>query len=179
MVFPNPMTILVCPLSEVMNIIATRTPERIVSLLDPELVFPDAGPAYVGRHLCLRFHDVHLSGNGQVAPTARHIDELLAFLSGWGQSAPILIHCRAGISRSTATAFITACLHNPRADELEIAAALRRASSLARPNGKLIELADAALGRNGRMTQAIIETGRRLPWIEVYENVLFEMPSVY
>jgi predicted protein tyrosine phosphatase len=173
------MTILVCPLSQVMDVISTRAPERIVSLLDPEFAFPEAGPAYQGRHLRLRFHDVHLPGDGQVAPTARHVDGLLAFLSTWERSAPILIHCRAGISRSTATAFIAACLYNPHADEGEIAAALRRASPLARPNGTLIELADAALSRSGRMSKAMKETGRGLPWIEVSENVAFEMPSSY
>jgi len=163
----------------VIDMISARAPERIVSLLDPDFTFPEAGPAYRDRHLRLRLHDIHLPSQGQVAPTAQHVDELLTFLSAWQRSAPILIHCRAGIGRSTATAFITACLHNPRADERGIALALRRASPLARPNGTLIELADAALSRNGRMSKAMAETGRGLPWIEVSENVPFEMSASF
>jgi hypothetical protein len=86
---------------------------------------------------------------------------------------------RTGIGRSTAAAFIAACLHNPHVDEQEIAGALRRASPLARPNETLIKLADVAMRRNGRMSAAIAETGRDLPWIEVDEGVPFDMPSTF
>lgn len=180
------MTILVCPLSKVATLVAARAPERIVSLLDPDFTFPEAGPAYAGKHLRLRFHDGHVATPGQVLPAVEHVDELLAFVGKWDRSAPILIHCRAGIGRSTATAFITACLHNPHADEHEIALALRRASPLARPNETLIRLADAALGRRDRMCGAISETGRNLSWNAVElalssegEGRAFELPSAF
>ncbi len=169
-----------------MNMVAIYTPERIVSLLDPDYAFPETGTAYFSRHLRLSFHDIHISTQNQVLPTAKHIDLLLDFLSLWSRKAPILIHCRAGIGRSTAAAFITACLHNPYADEMDIAVALRRASPLARPNGTLINLADAAMGRSGRMNNAITETGRDLSWMEVNERlrvydegVPFEMPAIF
>lgn len=55
--------------------------------------------------------------------------------------------------------------------------ALRRASPLARPNERLIALADAALRRNGRMRAAIVETGRGLPTVhDGAEGEPFEMP---
>jgi predicted protein tyrosine phosphatase len=173
------MKILVCPLSKVMSMVASHAPERIVSVLDPSATFPETGPAYFGRHLRLHFHDVHVSTEGQVVPTAKHIDDLLAFLTPWSRTAPILIHCRAGIGRSTAAAFIAACLHNPHTDEQEIAGALRRAAPLARPNETLIKLADAAMRRNGRMSAAIAETGRNLPWIAVDEGVPFAMLATF
>jgi predicted protein tyrosine phosphatase len=180
------MTIIVCPLSKVATMVAARAPERVVSLLDPDFTFPEVGPGYVGRHLRLRLHDAHVAAAGQVLPGKEHVDELLAFVAQWDRSAPILVHCRAGIGRSTATAFITACLHNPHAAEREIALALRRASPLARPNETLVKLADAALGRRDRMYRAISDTGRNLSWNEV-ERVLssegegraFEMPSAF
>jgi predicted protein tyrosine phosphatase len=169
-----------------MSMVNIHTPERIVSLLDPNYVFPETGPAYFNRHLRLCFNDIHVSTKGQVLPTAKHIDDLLAFISLWSRKAPILIHCRAGIGRSTAAAFITACLHNPNTDELEIASALRRASPLARPNETLIQLADVAMSKRGRMSAAIAETGRNLSWIEVIEHlksynegVPFEMPATF
>src|SRR5205809_1076637 len=89
---------------------------------------------------------------GQMKLQQSHVEELLAFLTLWSRAAPILIHCRAGISRSTATAFITACLHNPQADEWEIARTLRRAAPYALPNQRLIALADEAMRRGGRMS---------------------------
>jgi predicted protein tyrosine phosphatase len=166
--------------------VAMYTPERIVSLLDPNYAFPDTGPAYFNRHLRLSFHDIHISTEGQVLPTTQHIDLLLDFLALWSCRAPILIHCRAGIGRSTAAAFITACLHNPHANELDIAVQLRRASPLARPNETLINLADAAMGKSGRMRNAITETGRDLSWMEVderlrvyNEGIPFEMPAIF
>ena len=179
------MTIIVCPLSKVALLVAARAPERIVSLLDPDSAFPETG-AHVGKHLRLRLHDAHVAAPGRVLPGAEHVAELLAFVGQWDRSAPILIHCRAGIGRSTAAAFITACLHNPHAAEHEIALALRRASPLARPNETLIKLADAALGRRDRMCRAISETGRNLSWSEIEvalrlegEGRVFEMPSAF
>jgi predicted protein tyrosine phosphatase len=180
------MTILVCPLSKVHELVAKRAPERIVSLLDPERNFPQLGSTYAGKHLRLQFHDAHVATAGDVVPTAQHVASLLSFVTAWNRSGPILIHCRAGIGRSTATAFITACVHNPRTDEHEIALGLRRTAPLARPNRLLVELADAALGRSGRMCRAIEETGRGLSWVEVEaalrangEGTPFELASSF
>ena len=173
------MTILVCPLSRVSGMVKSNQPKRVISILDPDFTFPDLGPEYDGRHLRLSFHDVHASAEGSVSPSAHHIDELLCFLSAWEDDRPLLIHCRAGIGRSPATAFVAACWRNPNADEWEIARTLRRVAPLARPNETLVMLADTAMKRDGRMSHAIAETGRELPWIEVDEGVPFEMPSVH
>jgi predicted protein tyrosine phosphatase len=180
------MTILVCPLSKVTKLVERHAPERVVSLLDPGRWFPDLGPAYANKHLRLHFHDVHVASTDEVLPAAEHVAELLAFVADWQQSAPILIHCRAGIARSTASAFITACLHNPGASEHEIALALRRAAPLSRPNQLLVELADSALERGGRMSRAIAETGRGLSWDDVEaalstagEGTPFELQSKF
>ena len=72
----------------------------------------------------------------------------------------MLIHCFAGVSRSTAAAYIAACALAPERDEFDIARALRAASPTASPNAHLVALADDALGRGGRMNEAIAEIGR-------------------
>jgi predicted protein tyrosine phosphatase len=72
----------------------------------------------------------------------------------------MVVHCYAGISRSTAAAFIALCVARPERDEREIARALRAAASFANPNPRLIALADDLLHRHGRMVQAIAEIGR-------------------
>jgi predicted protein tyrosine phosphatase len=78
----------------------------------------------------------------------------------WDRQAPLLIHCWAGISRSTAAAFISLCALNPETDERELAHALRIASPTAYPNRRLVTLADAVLARQGRMLTAVERIGR-------------------
>jgi predicted protein tyrosine phosphatase len=171
------MTILVCPLSKVAEVVAGHAPGRVVSLLDPGSTVPELGPRYLGRHLRLAFHDVHVPIDGQVVPAVEHIVQLINFVAAWDRGEPLLVHCRAGIGRSPAAAFIVACFCNPGTLEREIAVSLRRVAPLARPNETLIRLADDVLGRNGRMSAAIASTGRNLPEIDVDEGEPFRMPS--
>jgi predicted protein tyrosine phosphatase len=72
------------------------------------------------------------------------------------------VHCYAGISRSTAGAFITACALNPQRDENVIAKTIRQASPTAMPNALLVSIADRMLGREGRMVAAVQAIGRGL-----------------
>lgn len=171
------MTLLGCPLSQVTRLAETRAPELVVSLLDPGSTFPELGSAFHDRHLRLSFHDVHSANSGEIAPTKKHIEDLLAFVARWQRRGPMLFHCRAGIGRSPAAAFIAACFLNPEISELEVAAALRRVSVTARPNQSLVALGDDVMGRRGRMSTAIEVTGRGLPWPATDEGVPFELPS--
>jgi len=169
------MAILVCPLSRVSEMVQARKPSHVVSLLDPHSAFPSPG----GRHLKVSVHDIVEDSPGWTAPAREHMAEILDFIGTWERSAPILIHCYAGISRSTATAFITACVHNPDIDEAEIALALRAASKIAWPNRRIVALADAELGRSGRMTAAIDAIGPGVSWEEAGENTPFEIASLF
>ncbi|MGD8355534.1 MAG: tyrosine protein phosphatase, partial [Methyloceanibacter sp.] len=87
---------------------------------------------------------------------------------------PLLIHCWAGISRSTAGAFVVLCALNPHADEHSLARALRRASPTAYPNRRIVALADIVLGRNGRMSAAVDHIGRGLL---AEEGKVFSLPA--
>lgn len=169
------MAIIVCSLSRVPHVARERRPNRIVSLLDPDSLFPRGHG--VAEHLQLPMHDITEDQPGWNAPSVKQVDDLISFVERWDQSAPILIHCYAGISRSTATAFVTACVHNPRTDEAAIAWAMRRASQAAWPNMRIVALADAALGRGGRMVRAIEAIGPGLSWEEIGENTPFEITA--
>ena len=169
------MAILVCPLSHVERLAAQWQPAHAISLLDPGYTFPVLPFIKVERHLRLSFHDAHDPGPGITLPATEHIESLVAFVRGCAPVDRLLIHCRAGIGRSTATAFIAACVQHPAVPEHEIAIALRRVAPLARPNETLVQIADAALGRGGQMSAAIADTGRDLGWVEVSEGVPFEL----
>lgn len=170
------MSIIVCPLSRAPEIARERKPSHVVSLLDPGSPFPVL-PGYDERHFRLPIHDIEAEADGFDALCDRRMRHILDFVALWGRDDPILIHCYAGISRSTATAFITACAHNPNADEEQIALALRAASSTASPNRRFIALADAELGRGGRMSRAIDAIGRGPHWSEVGEAAPFSIPA--
>jgi predicted protein tyrosine phosphatase len=71
----------------------------------------------------------------------------------------MVVHCFAGISRSTAGAFVAACAINPDRDEREIAQAIRNASSTAQPNARIVSIADRLLKRHGRMVRAVETLG--------------------
>jgi predicted protein tyrosine phosphatase len=174
------MAILVCALSRVPQLVSSRRPSHVVSLLDPRTTFPALDDHRDGRHLQMTLHDIDAPIEGHTHPEAEHIREIIAFVSRWPKADPILIHCYAGISRSSATAFITACVHNPRADEEEIAWTLRRASANAAPNRRIIALADAELGRGGRMVRAVAAIGPAAArWPDITENTPFEIAALH
>jgi predicted protein tyrosine phosphatase len=72
----------------------------------------------------------------------------------------MVVHCYAGISRSTAGAYVAACALSEKRSELAIAQELRRASATATPNARIVFLGDRMLGRGGRMTAAVESIGR-------------------
>jgi predicted protein tyrosine phosphatase len=156
----SPETIYVAPLSLVQTTVADARVSHLVTLINDETVIDT--PASIGpeRHLRLAMNDICEPQPGLVAPCESHVSDLINFALAWDRKAPLLIHCWAGISRSTAAAFITLCVLNPRACELEVARTLRRASPTAYPNRLLVALADEALSRSGRMMTAVEEIGR-------------------
>jgi predicted protein tyrosine phosphatase len=112
------------------------------------------------RHLVIGRSDITAPMQGHVAPDARHVDTLLRFVRAWDREHPLLIHCWAGVSRSTAAAFVAACALAPDRDEAEIARAIRESSPTATPNARLVAMADDRLGRGGRMSEAVAAIGR-------------------
>jgi predicted protein tyrosine phosphatase len=111
------------------------------------------------NHLKVSMDDITEQMDGFVAPTDSHIEQVLNFVRGWDRNAPLVVHCYAGISRSTASAFAAACMLNPHRDEISIARQIRAASPIASPNRLIVSLADRALGREGRMLRALDEMG--------------------
>ena len=96
---------------------------------------------------------------GYTAPAEEHVARLIDFVGRWDRAAPMVVHCYAGISRSTAGAFVAACALNPERDEQQIAWEIRRASRTATPNPRIVSLADQLLKRDGRMIRAIETIG--------------------
>jgi predicted protein tyrosine phosphatase len=156
----TPETIYVAPLSLVETTVADANVSHLITLINGETLIstpPGIGP---DRHLRLAMNDICEPQPGLVLPCETHVADLIGFAREWDRQAPLLIHCWAGISRSTAAAFISLCALNPEGTEHSLAHALRRASPTAYPNRLLVALADEILGRDGRMMSAVEEIGR-------------------
>ena len=140
---------------------------NVAQVQRPESVLP-------ANHLRVQMDDITEDIDGFVAPSEQHIEKVLAFVRSWDRGAPMVVHCYAGISRSTASAFAIACERNPHADELEIALRLRRASPSAFPNRRIVALADDILDRRGRMLEAVEAMGGNG---FAMEGVPFDLPA--
>ncbi len=125
------------------------------------------------NHLKLAMNDISAPAAGYATPGRLHVEQLLDFVSRWPQTSPLLIHCWAGISRSTAAAFITLCVNNPDIDEMFLARVLRQASPSATPNKLIVHLADGLLSRDGRMVRAVEFIGRGA---SAWQGDLFSLP---
>ena len=170
----SPETILVSPLSLVQTTVTGAQVSHLVTLINGEMLIDT--PAGIGRerHLRLSMNDISEPQNGLVVPSEDHVARLIQFAVDWDRNAPLLIHCWAGISRSTAGAFVVLCALNPNTDEHALARALRRASPTAYPNRRLVALADNVLGRKGRMNAAVEHIGRGLL---AEEGKVFSLPA--
>jgi len=150
----------VCSLNDVHDVIRLAGARHLVTCLGDGGLKDTPEDILSGRHLKLVMHDVEAEQAGYMASSAAHVADLLGFVASWDRSAPMLIHCYAGISRSTAATFVTLCALNPQTPEHYIAKYLRNASPAATPNRRIVALGDAALGRSGRMLDAADQIGR-------------------
>jgi predicted protein tyrosine phosphatase len=147
----------VCSLARLHDTVAETGASHIVSLLIDRVERPPGiGPS---NHLVLKMDDILAPEQGLTAPAEEHAVQLIAFARGWDRQAPLVIHCFAGISRSTAAAFIAACALNPGRSEATVASTIRASSSTAIPNLMLVSHADRVLRREGRMVGAIKALG--------------------
>jgi predicted protein tyrosine phosphatase len=134
---------------------------HVLSILDPDYPEPADFAAY-GPHkrLTLRFDDILDPAPGLAPPERHHIEALLEFGRGLGAVAGdplghLLVHCHAGISRSTASMATLLAEARPAMDEDAIFARIREIRPQAWPNSRMIGLADDLLGLDGRLSAAL------------------------
>src|SRR5947209_19627427 len=160
----------VCSLARVAETVRTTGARSLVTLINVDTLVPRPAEIDPQRHLFIGMSDISEPLDGHILPGEQHVRQLIAFARAWDRNEPLVIHCHAGVSRSTAAAFIIACALTPSRPEAEIADAIRRASQTATPNRRMIAIADAMLKRAGRMIAAIERIGRGS---DCYEGVPF------
>jgi predicted protein tyrosine phosphatase len=145
---------------------------HVLSILDPGWPEPEAlGTFDPHRRLELRFHDVIDAGAGCIAPERRDVEQLLTFGRGLteGRGTHLLVHCHAGVSRSTAAATLILAQTRPDRPAEEALLAVVRQRPRAWPNLRILELGDALLERRGEIVEAARAQYRRVldrePWL--------------
>ncbi|GEP12720.1 tyrosine phosphatase family protein [Methylobacterium gnaphalii] len=166
-------TLHACPLSRLHETVAATGASHLVTLATIGTVMERPASIDPARHLTLGVSDISAPMVDHVLPAEAHVRALLDFLREWDREHPLVIHCYAGISRSTAALYTAVCALRPDRDEGEVAGALRRLSPPATPNRLIVEIADGLLGRDGRMIAAIAGIGRGA---EAYEGTPFTLP---
>lgn len=148
----------VCSLARLHATVEQTGARHVITVVRDPVLRP--GSIHPDNHLIVDVDDITCPADGYVVPCEEHVARVIDFALGWDRTAPLIVHCWAGISRSTASAFAAACALNPERREIDIAWALRRASRTATPNALIVSLADRLLGRQGRMVRAVETIGR-------------------
>jgi len=134
---------------------------HVLSIMDPGWDTPPSFGRY-GEHvrLDLRFDDAIDPVPGQLLPTESDVQALLAFgreLVEEARERPdthLLVHCHAGISRSTASMALILAQARPDRPPADALAEVVRIRPVAWPNLRLIEIGDGMLGLDGRLVAA-------------------------
>ena len=84
-------------------------------------------------------------------PLPRDVKRILDFTSQLPAKAKVLVHCRAGVSRSTAIAYAILCQHSPPGMEMENLLHVQSLRDLVMPNRLIVIFADKILKRKGGM----------------------------
>jgi predicted protein tyrosine phosphatase len=174
-----PFAMTVCGIEELAAHCTTRA-SHVLSILDPEAPLPEAFGTY-GEHekLELRFDDIIEVTPGRLAPEADHIAALLGFgrslLRQKRESPHLLVHCHAGISRSTAAMSLILAQAMPEQPAAAILGLVHSIREKAWPNLRIMEIGDAMLQRDGTLVAAThalhgLQIARRPQLVELMER---------
>ena len=166
-----PFQVTICGIDE-LELHCAAGVTHVLSILDPGWPEPEAFGAFdPHRRLELRFHDVIETEPGCVAPESLDVEQLLSFGHDLteGKGTHLLVHCHAGVSRSTAAATLIVAQARPDRPAEEALQTVLSRRPRAWPNLRILELGDALLERRGEIVGAARAHYRRRlerePWL--------------
>jgi predicted protein tyrosine phosphatase len=172
-----PFTLTICGIPELDDHSAAGV-THILSIHDPELADPPGFTDFPPhRRLSLRFNDIIEPEPHRVAPSREDVERLLEFGRELAEPPPqdrqarphLLIHCHAGVSRSTAAAALILAEAKPDRPARAVFEEIVRLRPRAWPNLRILEFGDRLLGRRGEILAAAAE---------VYRNRLAREPEI-
>jgi len=149
-------TLTVCGLDE-LDVHSARGVTHVLSILDPGWPDPEAFLGFASHaRATFRFHDAIEPAPGLIPPARRDVEAILAFAREAGDDlGHLLIHCHAGVSRSTAAMLMILMQIHPLEDEDAVVDELIRIRPQAWPNSRMVGFADERLSRGGRLLAAV------------------------
>ena len=145
----------VCGLDE-LDRHAARGVTHVLSILDPGWPDPAAFQIFDPHdRATFRFHDAIEPGPGILLPERRDVAAMLAFGRDAGDVSHLLIHCHAGISRSTAAMLMILAQAHPHETEDAVVDELLAIRPQAWPNSRMVAFGDDLLRRGGRLNAAL------------------------
>lgn len=154
------MSLIVCSLAAIHDVAAQTGASHMLTVISSGSDVKRPASIAPENHLYLEFNDITAPAQGLVPPSPAHVEKILAFGKSWDQQAPMIVHCWAGVSRSTAAGYILSHALTPGSEPHDLAKLLRSRAPWATPNGRMVGFADDLLGADGQMRQAIAGIGR-------------------
>ncbi len=152
------MAICICSLRELKRQVKRLSAKHVVSLIGMEGMPRTPWGVSRENHLRLAVDDIEYDIPGYDSPRLSDVERLVTFGERWTGDTPVIVHCYAGISRSSAAALTLLSQKNP-GREMEAAQLIRERAPHANPNLLIVELADRLLGSQGRLLDAAQNMG--------------------
>lgn len=128
--------------------------DAVITIEDPNIRHP---LRFHGRphpeHMVLQFEDIDDPSPDFAMVHEKHVIAALQFAEAQKDKS-LLIHCKAGIARSTAMALAVLSLHLGKGKEDQAVQTLLHIRNEAVPNLEVLKLSDKALGRDGKLIDA-------------------------
>lgn len=140
--------------------LSERNFHHVISINDPETRPPETLAGHSARSLVLHFHDIIESRrNCLTAPSQDDVRQIIRFAHSIDAEHEVLIHCAAGISRSSAAALtvLASKLKPSKTNAKKAIRAVLEAKSSIYPNSIMITHADKLLGYKGDL-MSVYET---------------------
>ncbi|MGH6793844.1 MAG: tyrosine phosphatase family protein, partial [Methylocella sp.] len=87
----------VCPISKLPETVRETGAQSLVTLIDEGTPVRRPTGIAAEKHLVIVLSDISVEVEGLMLPSENHVEKLLSFVRRWDQTAPLLIHCFAGV----------------------------------------------------------------------------------
>ena len=145
----------VCSLYQVREL-DVSTYDGIITIEDTTIREPFRVQTDEPKQLILQFDDINKPMDDYVVPQMSHIKRALEFADKI-EDGSLLIHCRAGISRSSAIALAVIAKRLGSGKEEAAVNTLEHINPNCRPNKSIVEMTDELLERDGKLYKEVNE----------------------